>query len=89
MGILTFVTPTYQFAHSFNGSIVDDATGVKLFISQDVASHVKEVNQRVCDGCQCMKVKCNGKQPCTHCTTYKYGKVFSLTSFRNPGSRLP
>ena len=27
---------------------------------------------RACDECRRKKIKCNGKQPCTHCTVYSY-----------------
>jgi len=26
------------------------------------------------DECRRKKIKCDGKQPCTHCTVYSYGK---------------
>lgn len=32
---------------------------------------------RACDECRRKKIKCDGKQPCTHCTVYSYGKRFS------------
>lgn len=31
---------------------------------------------RACDECRRKKIKCDGKQPCTHCTVYSYGKSF-------------
>lgn len=30
---------------------------------------------RACDECRRKKIKCDGKQPCTHCTVYSYGMV--------------
>ena len=33
---------------------------------------------RACDECRRKKIKCDGKQPCTHCTVYSYGKYFGL-----------
>lgn len=30
---------------------------------------------RACDECRRKKIKCDGKQPCTHCTVYSYGKA--------------
>ncbi|KAL8717952.1 MAG: hypothetical protein Q9225_004859 [Loekoesia sp. 1 TL-2023] len=30
---------------------------------------------RACDECRRKKIKCDGKQPCTHCTVYSYDKV--------------
>jgi hypothetical protein len=34
---------------------------------------------RACDECRRKKIKCDGKQPCTHCTVYSYG-MFVPTS---------
>lgn len=31
---------------------------------------------RACDECRRKKIKCDGKQPCTHCTVYSYGMFF-------------
>jgi hypothetical protein len=30
---------------------------------------------RACDECRRKKIKCDGQQPCTHCTVYSYGKI--------------
>lgn len=30
---------------------------------------------RACDECRRKKIKCDGKQPCTHCTVYSYGAL--------------
>lgn len=30
---------------------------------------------RACDECRRKKIKCDGKQPCTHCSVYSYGNV--------------
>lgn len=32
---------------------------------------------RACDECRRKKIKCDGKQPCSHCTIYSYGKQLS------------
>ncbi len=29
---------------------------------------------RACDECRRKKIKCDGTQPCTHCTVYSYGE---------------
>lgn len=44
---------------------------------------------RACDECRRKKIKCDGKQPCTHCTVYSYGarswsKFLPLTPSQNP-----
>jgi len=41
---------------------------------------------RACDECRRKKIKCDGKQPCTHCAVYSYGKDHSRTRYR--GTRL-
>lgn len=33
---------------------------------------------RACDECRRKKIKCDGKQPCTHCTVYSYGRSTCL-----------
>jgi hypothetical protein len=33
---------------------------------------------RACDECRRKKIKCDGKQPCTHCSVYSYGKDISF-----------
>lgn len=32
---------------------------------------------RACDECRRKKIKCDGKQPCTHCSVYSYGEARS------------
>lgn len=32
---------------------------------------------RACDECRRKKIKCDGKQPCTHCTVYSYGQYWT------------
>lgn len=34
---------------------------------------------RACDECRRKKIKCDGKQPCTHCTVYSYGNLAFIT----------
>lgn len=36
---------------------------------------------RACDECRRKKIKCDGKQPCTHCSVYSYGTLFPLLFF--------
>ncbi len=47
------------------------------------AAHLQKRRRvtRACDECRRKKIKCDGKQPCTHCTVYSYGMhVYRLTS---------
>ena len=37
---------------------------------------------RACDECRKKKIKCDGKQPCTHCTVYSYECTFDQPSNR-------
>lgn len=32
---------------------------------------------RACDECRRKKIKCDGRQPCTHCTIYSYGQYMA------------
>ena len=44
---------------------------------------------RACDECRRKKIKCDGKQPCTHCTVYSYGQSAvhqTLIGFRDQGT---
>lgn len=40
---------------------------------------------RACDECRRKKIKCDGKQPCTHCSVYSYGNH----SAAQPSSSVP
>ncbi|PGH14837.1 hypothetical protein AJ80_05763 [Polytolypa hystricis UAMH7299] len=37
---------------------------------------------RACDECRRKKIKCDGKQPCTHCTVYSYACTYDQPSNR-------
>ncbi|CUM51665.1 uncharacterized protein AC631_02683 [Debaryomyces fabryi] len=38
---------------------------------------------RACDNCRQKKVKCDGKQPCIHCTVYSYNCAYDQPNIRN------
>lgn len=38
---------------------------------------------RACDNCRQKKVKCDGKQPCIHCTVYSYNCTYDQPNIRN------
>ena len=38
---------------------------------------------RACDECRRKKIKCDGKQPCTHCSVYSYGNDSSALSLNH------
>lgn len=39
---------------------------------------------RACDECRRKKIKCDGKQPCTHCSVYSYGAYLFRTRNSSP-----
>ncbi|KAB8343272.1 hypothetical protein FH972_022860 [Carpinus fangiana] len=45
---------------------------------------------RACDECRRKKIKCDGKQPCTHCTVYSYDCTYDQPSNRrrNPAPQV-
>lgn len=43
---------------------------------------------RACDECRRKKIKCDGNQPCTHCTVYSYGNLPSFPPFRIPSQLI-
>lgn len=42
---------------------------------------------RACDECRRKKIKCDGKQPCTHCSVYSYGKSLLFCDAANYSMR--
>jgi hypothetical protein len=50
---------------------------------QSKSAHPMQKRRRVtraCDECRRKKIKCDGKQPCTHCSVYSYGENSSSYS---------
>ncbi len=50
--------------------------------------HKRRRVTRACDECRRKKIKCDGKQPCTHCSVYSYG-AYSLPAKELLSSCLP
>ncbi|KAK3725855.1 Gypsy retrotransposon integrase-like protein 1 [Vermiconidia calcicola] len=48
------------------------------------AAHLQKRRRvtRACDECRRKKIKCDGKQPCTHCTVYSYDCTYDQPSNR-------
>lgn len=44
---------------------------------------------RACDNCRLKKVKCDGKQPCIHCTVYSYSCTYDRPNVRNKKVAAP
>lgn len=60
---------------------VEDSTASPSATGKPKApSHLQKRRRvtRACDECRRKKIKCDGKQPCTHCTVYSYGKSIRL-----------
>lgn len=58
----------------------EDASGT-LDDGDDVPNMPQQKRRRVtraCDECRRKKIKCDGKQPCTHCSVYSYGNTAKL-----------
>ncbi len=51
---------------------LDDRTAVGDVPSQPLQKRRRVT--RACDECRRKKIKCDGKQPCTHCSVYSYGE---------------
>lgn len=44
---------------------------------------------RACDHCRLKKVKCDGKQPCIHCTVYSHNCTYDRPNIRNKKTMAP
>src|ERR1700744_6562263 len=69
-----------KFPESLQHSSHDSPTAVKEE-NDSLGSPAQLVQKRrrvirACDECRRKKVKCNGKQPCTHCKVYIYGLLW-------------
>lgn len=63
------------------GPIIDNNTGQQNVPTTSTNLKRRRVS-RACDACRGGKIKCDGKQPCTHCTVYGYGP----SPFASPAS---
>ncbi|KAK2757097.1 hypothetical protein FQN54_005066 [Arachnomyces sp. PD_36] len=84
-----------QFQQSFDDNESDQKKETSLETSPVSGSQAKQILPiqkrrrvtRACDECRRKKIKCDGKQPCTHCTVYSYECTYDQPSNRrrNPG----
>jgi hypothetical protein len=68
-----------QSPHSESPDIQDDVSVHDAADDHDPKPQPLQKRRRVtraCDECRRKKIKCDGKQPCTHCTVYSYGRLF-------------
>lgn len=49
--------------------------------TQRYTVHKRRRVTRACDECRRKKIKCDGKQPCTHCTVFTYGMLHTNCVF--------
>ncbi len=76
-----FASPSESARSPTQGSVkpeLEDASGVQDDDAgeAEAASMPLQKRRRVtraCDECRRKKIKCDGKQPCTHCSVYSYG----------------
>ena len=62
--------PMQATSPPINGSSAPSSVPAK---SQTLPLQKRRRVTRACDECRRKKIKCDGKQPCTHCTVYSYG----------------
>ncbi|EEP82677.1 conserved hypothetical protein [Uncinocarpus reesii 1704] len=70
--------PSSQPPESADGGQAADGDQAKLAIPVQKRRRVT----RACDECRRKKIKCDGKQPCTHCTVYSYACTYDQPSNR-------
>lgn len=67
------------------GSIADSynlSGGAGESSSMSMPVHKRRRVTRACDECRRKKIKCDGKQPCTHCSVYSYECTYDKPSNR-------
>ncbi|PWY92343.1 hypothetical protein BO70DRAFT_357455 [Aspergillus heteromorphus CBS 117.55] len=69
-----------QFAPDLSGK--DDALGDAKPVKDHLPMQKRRRVTRACDECRRKKIKCDGKQPCTHCTVYSYECTYDQPSNR-------
>lgn len=65
------------YPHDEDLSTQDTSPADPKLNSQSLPTQKRRRVGRACDECRKKKIKCDGKQPCTHCTVYSYGAVSS------------
>jgi hypothetical protein len=64
-----------------HGSMHEESPSDSKLGSQSLPMQKRRRVGRACDECRRKKIKCDGKQPCTHCTVYSYGGIFPSLLF--------
>ncbi|TEA12359.1 Activator of stress genes 1 [Colletotrichum sidae] len=67
---------------SHSGSDLDDKLGGHSGDTPNAPVQKRRRVTRACDECRRKKIKCDGKQPCTHCSVYSYECTYDKPSNR-------
>lgn len=68
-------------------SIAGSSTASSVPIKTPLPLQKRRRVTRACDECRRKKIKCDGKQPCTHCTVYSYGS-YIFPRCPHPGGEI-
>ncbi|CRG85879.1 Activator of stress genes 1 [Talaromyces islandicus] len=82
---MDFHTPTQgeEGAEHHDDSLEDNAhSHSHLQQNKPIPMQKRRRVTRACDECRRKKIKCDGKQPCTHCTVYSYDCTYDQPSNR-------
>lgn len=74
---------------SVSMSSVNSSTPTHQYGSMRQADQKRRRVTRACDNCRLKKVKCDGKQPCIHCTVYSYSCTYDRPNIRNRKAPAP
>ncbi|KAL2813140.1 fungal-specific transcription factor domain-containing protein [Aspergillus granulosus] len=72
------ITPSHNFSPDLSAGDAAPDAKVKAPLPMQKRRRVT----RACDECRRKKIKCDGKQPCTHCTVYSYECTYDQPSNR-------
>ncbi|KAL2860577.1 fungal-specific transcription factor domain-containing protein [Aspergillus pseudodeflectus] len=72
------ITPPQNFSQDLSAGDAAPDAKVKAPLPMQKRRRVT----RACDECRRKKIKCDGKQPCTHCTVYSYECTYDQPSNR-------
>ncbi|KAL7268949.1 Gypsy retrotransposon integrase-like protein 1 [Rhizina undulata] len=74
--------PVQTTPPSIAGSVADGSTTSSVPTKATLPLQKRRRVTRACDECRRKKIKCDGKQPCTHCTVYSYECTYDQPSNR-------
>ncbi|CAG8887972.1 unnamed protein product [Penicillium egyptiacum] len=74
--------PMNDFKYSHDDDHHDTSTHTSTTDPKSLPAQKRRRVGRACDECRRKKIKCDGKQPCTHCTVYSYECSYDQPSNR-------